>query len=110
NITTTLRAGSGEKFVGWLGSDWVRGILIVILLQSLYFAFGHPGHGWPEVIALVSLGLIVGVPLMTGFATWWEVVAILLGLVLLALEIFVIPGHLLPGLLGIGLVLGGLVL
>jgi membrane-bound serine protease (ClpP class) len=38
------------------------------------------------------------------------VVAILFGLVLLAVEIFVLPGHLLPGILGIALVLGGLVL
>ncbi|MEO6435367.1 MAG: ATP-dependent Clp protease proteolytic subunit [Tepidisphaeraceae bacterium] len=100
----------GEQFIGWLGSGVVRGILIVILLQGLYFAFGHPGHGWPEAIALIALGLLLGVPLLTGYANWLEVVAILLGLVLLAIEIFVIPGFGFAGITGLILVFGGLVL
>jgi membrane-bound serine protease (ClpP class) len=47
---------------------------------------------------------------MTGYAQWWEIVAILIGIGLLALEIFVIPGFGLAGLLGIALILGGLTL
>ena len=109
-IIATYAPGAGEKFIGWLGSAWIRGILIVILLQSLYIAFTHPGHGWIEAIALIALGLLVGVPLLTGFATWWEVVAIFLGLGLLAIEIFVIPGFGFIGILGIILLFGGLVL
>ena len=109
-ILETFAPSAGDTFISLLGSAWLRGILIVVLLQAIYLAFGHPGHGWPEAIAAIALVLLVGVPLLTGYATWWEAIAILMGLVLLAIEIFVLPGHLLPGLLGAILLLGGLVM
>ncbi len=109
-IRQTFEPSAGETAISWLGSAWMRGILIVVLLQAIYLAFSHPGHGWPEAIAATALVLLVGVPLLTGYATWWEAVAILAGLVLLAVEIFVLPGHLLPGLIGVALLLGGLVM
>ena len=50
-------ATPGEMFVGWLGSTPVRGVLVFILLQSLYIIFSHPGHGMAETIAAaVSFG------------------------------------------------------
>lgn len=110
DIRQTLAPSTGEEFIGWLGSPLLRGILIFVLLQAAYIAFSQPGHGWPEAIAAIALILLLGVPLLTGFASWWEVLAIILGLVLLAVEIFVLPGHLLPGILGILLLLGGLVM
>ena len=36
-------------------SDWLRGILISVLLMAIYAAFSHPGHGWFEAIALICL-------------------------------------------------------
>ena len=36
---------------------------------------------------------MLGVPWLTGYAQWWEIVLIFSGLALLAFEIFVIPGH-----------------
>ena len=59
---------------------------------------------------MTTLGILVGVPLLTGFAQWWEILAILIGLGLIALEIFVIPGFGVTGISGIILVLGGLTL
>ncbi len=110
DIRETFAPSPGDLFIGLLGSSWLRGILIVVLLQAIYFSFGHPGHGWPEAAGAIALILLVGVPMLTGYATWWEAVAILLGLGLLAVEIFVLPGHMLPGLVGAILLLGGLVL
>jgi len=93
-----------------LSTPLARGILIVILIQTLYLALAHPGHGIPEVAALLSAALLLGVPLLTGFATWWEIAIIFFGLGLVALEIFVIPGHGVTGLIGLLLFLGGLVM
>src|SRR5439155_20096830 len=83
---------------------------IVILLQAIYFAFGHPGHFWPEALGIATLLLLLGVPLLTGYANWLEVAAILLGLALLAVEVFLTPGHIVPGVLGLILLFGGLVM
>jgi membrane-bound serine protease (ClpP class) len=109
-ISQTLAPRTSEKIVSWLGSPVVRGILIVVLLQAIYFAFGHPGHLWPEAIGIGTLLLLLGIPMMTGFANWLEVIAIILGLVLLALEVFVIPGFGVAGVAGLILLFGGLVM
>ena len=110
SIAQTLAPRTGERVISWLGSPAVRGILIVILLQAIYFAFGHPGHLWPELIGIGTLLLLLGVPMMTGYANWLEVLAIIVGLVLLALEVFVIPGFGVTGIAGLILVFGGLVM
>lgn len=106
----TLSEGFGEKILGWLGSQIVRTILIVVFMQSIYIAFTHPGTGAPEAVAAISLVILLGVPLMTGFAGWLEILAIVLGLALLAVELFVIPGFGVTGIVGIVLLLGGLVM
>jgi membrane-bound serine protease (ClpP class) len=110
NITTTYAPTAGDKLIAWLGSPWVRTILIIVLLQALYFALGHPGHGWPEAITVIMLGILIGVPMLTGYAGWMEALAILIGLALLALELFVIPGFGAAGVIGILLVFGGLIM
>jgi membrane-bound serine protease (ClpP class) len=109
-IVATLTPGAGEKLIGLLSSTIVRSILTTIFMFALYWSFSHPGHGGPEAVALTTLGLLVGVPLLTGYAQWWEILAIVIGLGLIALEIFVIPGFGITGISGIVLLLGGLML
>ncbi len=109
-ILSTLAPSAGEMLVGFLGSNLVRGILLSLFLTLLYISFSHPGHGMPEAGAVVALGLLVGVPLLTGYAQWWEIILILIGIVLIALEIFVIPGFGVTGITGIVLLLLGLAL
>jgi len=109
-IASTFAADGGEKFIGLLASAEVRSILTVFFMLSLFAAFRAPGSGPPEAIAAGSLIILVGVPLLTGYATWFEIAAIILGLVFIALEIFIIPGFGLPGITGIILVVMGLVM
>lgn len=109
-VLMTFEPGFGERMLGLLNSDSVRLILLIAFLVSLYAAMHAPGHGFAEAGAVLSLAILLGVPLMTGYAQWWEIAAILLGIGLLAIELFVIPGFGITGLIGIGLILGGLVL
>ncbi len=109
-IIETLGDTAGDRLVGLLGSPAARSILLIVFIMALSTALHTPGHGAPEAFAAVSLGLLVGVPLLTGYAQWWEIFAILLGMVLLALEIFVIPGFGVAGIGGLILLLGGLVM
>lgn len=110
NILQTFAPGAGEKIVQVLNSSWARGLLLTLFLMSAYAAFSIPGHGAPEAVAVVSLGLLVGMPLLAGYAQWWEIVVIFLGLGLLAFEIFVFPGHFVSAIVGAAMVLGGLIL
>lgn len=110
SIAQTFTPATGEQIIALLSGGLARFILIIVLMQALYIAFGHPGHGWPEAIAVIALVLLLGVPMLTGYANWLEVLAILLGLALLAVEIFVIPGFGVTGIAGLVLIFSGLVL
>lgn len=109
-LVADLTPGFGETFVELLNNPFVRLILLTIFLQSLYISIHAPGHGAAEAVAVVSLGLLVGIPLLTGYAQWWEVAAIFVGLGLCAFEIFVFAGHMVSLIVGTIMVLGGLVL
>ncbi len=87
-----------------------RMVLLALFLTCLYAVFHAPGHGMAKVAAVVCLAAMIGIPLLTGYAQWWEIAAILVGIGLIALEIFVIPGFGITGIAGIVLFLGGLML
>jgi len=109
DIVADFTPGWGEEAVEFLGGAIVRGILIVIFLQCLYIVLHAPGHGVAETCGLIALALMLGVPLLTGYAQWWEILVIFLGLILVSLEI-ALPGHIFPGVTGGILVLFGLVM
>lgn len=98
-----------ENLAGWLGNPIVKGILIVIFLLGLFVEMTHPGTILPGVIAFAALLLILAPPLLIGLANWWTVAAVLAGIVLIALEIFVLPGFGVFGVFGLLLLFGGLV-
>src|SRR6185369_8049836 len=107
-ITQTFNPGAGERIVQLLNSGPARGLLISLFIMSLWAAFSVPGHGAPEAFAVITLGLLVGIPLLTGYATWWEIGIIFAGLALVAFEIFVFPGHFVSAIVGMVMVIGGL--
>ncbi|HSZ55670.1 MAG TPA: ATP-dependent Clp protease proteolytic subunit [Tepidisphaeraceae bacterium] len=109
-LVADLRPGVGEKLVEFLNNTVVRSLLLLIFLQSLYIALSAPGHGAAEAVAVVSLGALIGVPLLTGYAQWWEVAVIFLGLGLVAFELFVFPGHFVSLIVGTLMVLFGLIM
>jgi membrane-bound serine protease (ClpP class) len=109
-IVQTLRPGAGDQLVAFLSSFAVRSLLSAAVLLSIYMFFQAPGSGFAETLGLVSLTLLLGVPLMTGYASWLEVVLVVLGLILLIVEIFLIPGFGFIGITGIVMVLMGLAL
>jgi len=109
-LIADLSPGLGEKLVVFLNNPWIRSLLLMIFLQALYIGLHAPGHGAAEAIAIVSLGLLLGVPLLTGYAQWWEVAVIFIGLGLCAFEIFVFPGHMVSLIVGSIMVVGGLIL
>jgi membrane-bound ClpP family serine protease len=86
-----------------------RGLLIVVFLIALFLELSMPGATIPGIVALLALAGLVLPSLMIGASAWWAIAAILVGLVLIALEIFVFPGFGLPGIAGLLLLLGGLV-
>ncbi len=97
-----------EVFTRWLTSMPVRMFLLIIIFLGIYVEFNTPGVGVPGLVALIALGIFIAAPFLTGLANFWELLAIILGLILIAVELFVIPGFGVAGISGIVLFLVGL--
>jgi len=97
-----------EALAHWLTSVYVRGFLLVVIFLAAYVEFHTPGVGLPGLVALIGLAVFVGAPYLTGLANVWELVIILAGVALIALELFVIPGFGVAGIGGILMILTGL--
>jgi len=99
-----------DKVKGFFSSSIVRSILIMLIIGGIYFELQTPGIGFPLAISILAAVLFF-VPLyIDGLAANWEILIFLLGLVLLALEIFVIPGFGIAGISGILFSVAGLTL
>lgn len=99
-----------DIFIGFLLSPAVSGILIMIIIGGIYFELQTPGVGFPLIAAITAATLYFAPLYLDGLAANWEILVFLAGLVLLALEVFVIPGFGVAGISGIALIITGLTL
>lgn len=97
-----------EVLVGWLTSPIVAGLLMLLGIMGIYIELKTPGIGLPGAVGVICLALLFGGHFLMGMAAWWEIAVFILGLILLALEIFVIPGFGVAGISGILCCLVGL--
>jgi membrane-bound serine protease (ClpP class) len=102
--------GVSEKIISFALNPFISGILILIIIAGIYFEMQHPGLGFAGLAALVALILYLIPYYLNGLAENWEIIAFFLGIVLIAFEIFVIPGFGVAGVSGIVLCIGSLVL
>lgn len=93
---------------GFLTSPILQGILILIIIGGIYFELQTPGIGFPLIAAATAAVLYFAPLYIDGLAANWEILLFIAGLILLALEIFVIPGFGVAGVLGILFIVTGL--
>jgi membrane-bound serine protease (ClpP class) len=97
----TYEPNATEKIIAFFMSPAVSGILLLIILGGIYFEMQAPGIGFP-LFASITAGVLYLTPYyLTGLAENWEIGILLIGFVLLALEIFVIPGFGVAGVSGL---------
>jgi len=99
-----------ERIIGFLVHPVVSGLLIMAIIGGIYFEMQSPGIGFPIGVAILAALLYFAPLYLEGLADHWEVMVFLIGLILIAVEIFVIPGFGVAGISGILLVFIGLVL
>lgn len=99
-----------DKMIGFLINPFISGILIMIIIGGIYFELQTPGVGFPLAAAIVAALLYFAPLYLEGLAEHWEIIVFIAGIILLAIEIFVIPGFGIPGIMGIMLVVAGLTL
>jgi membrane-bound ClpP family serine protease len=101
-----------EDLTDFLQQEYVKYLLATIGITCLFLELKMPGVGLPGVLAALCFVLFFwsGSKEMGGQVMWLAVLLFLLGLVLIGLEIFVLPGFGVCGISGILLVLGSLAL
>ncbi|SDD12095.1 membrane-bound serine protease (ClpP class) [Algoriphagus faecimaris] len=99
-----------EQIISFFLNPAISGVLILIIIGGIYFELQTPGIGFPILASIVATILYFIPYYLNGLAENWEVIVFVLGIILLAVEIFVIPGFGIFGVLGVIFILGGLVL
>ncbi|WP_099292347.1 nodulation protein NfeD [Butyricimonas sp. Marseille-P3923] len=99
-----------DRLIGFLISPIIQGLLIMVIIGGIYFELQTPGVGFPLVAAVTACLLYFAPLYLEGFANYVEIILFVVGLVLLLLEIFVIPGFGVAGILGILCIVGSLAL
>lgn len=99
-----------DNIKGFLMSSVLQGLLIMLIVGGIYFELQTPGIGFPLGVAITAAVLYFAPLYIDGLAANWEILIFIIGLVLVALELFVIPGFGVAGISGIILVILGLTL
>ena len=99
-----------DKLKGTLMGTALRSILIMLIIGGIYYELQQPGIGFPLAVAITAAVLYFAPLYLDGLAAYWEMAVFVIGIVLLLLELFVIPGFGIAGIGGILCVIFGLVL
>ncbi len=120
NTDEQLQAFMGAKELSRANESWseglvrimtslpVRGVIIAIFLIAVFVELITPGTGIGGTVALIAIIALIAPPAMIGLAGWWEIIAIIVGLLLLLIEAFVMPGFGIFGILGVVSLFAGL--
>lgn len=103
---TTIEPSFSEEAVGFLNTPWISTLLIWLIFAGIFMEIKTPGVGLAGGVAVMAMALFFAPHYIEGLAASWEIIAFLVGVVLIGLEIFVIPGFGVAGILGLLLVVG----
>ncbi|MDW7679045.1 MAG: nodulation protein NfeD [bacterium] len=99
-----------EKLVYFLTNPIISSLLLTVGIFGLIFEVRTPGWGIGGTLAVISLSLFFGSHYLVNLAQWTDILLFVVGVSLLLLEAFVIPGFGVAGIAGILLILASFVL
>jgi membrane-bound serine protease (ClpP class) len=106
----TFELPATEQVVAFFINPFISGILILIIIGGLYFELQTPGVGFPLLAAVIALILYLVPHYLTGLAAHWEIVLFFVGVGLIAVEVFILPGFGVAGVAGFVFTLSALIL
>jgi membrane-bound serine protease (ClpP class) len=99
-----------EHLVRFLTHPVLSSILMTVGILGIVMELRTPGFGLPGALGIASLALFFWGHWLVRLAGWEELLLLALGVMLLALEMFVIPGFGIAGVVGIAALVAGLTL
>ena len=97
-----------EKIATWITA--ISPILLIIGIAGIYIEFKTPGFGLPGIVGIVAFAIYFFGGYLAGLSGAGWVFVFVLGLVLVALELFLFPGSLALGVTGAALMFVSLVM
>ena len=107
---TKFELGSAENIISIFLNPIVSSILILLIMGGLYFELQTPGVGFPIIASIIALILYLTPYYLNGVAENWEIVLFFLGIILIIVEVFVIPGFGIFGVSGLIISISSLIL
>lgn len=98
-----------DDIMGFLANAAVRAILVMLILGGIYMEMHTPGLGFAAAVAAVATVLYFLPMFVGGNMPAWVLLCFIAGVVLIALEIFVVPGFGITGTAGIIAIVAALV-
>ena len=99
-----------ERIIRIFLNPFISGILILVIIGGIYFELQTPGVGFPIAASIIAAILYFVPYYLNGLAANWEIIVFFVGITLLLVEVFVIPGFGVAGIGGILLIVGSLML
>ena len=90
-----------DKLIQFLLHPLLQSIFMMMIVGGIFVEIRTPGIGLPLLTAVVGALLYFAPAYMVNLLSNWELLLFIAGLILLAMEIFVIPGFGVCGILGI---------
>ena len=102
----TVLVTVADRFVFFVTSPLISGLLLTLGGLGLFVEIRTPGFGVPGIAGLICLGLFFWGHRLLNISADYAALAFIVGVSLLLIELFVIPGFGIAGIAGIGLMLG----
>jgi membrane-bound serine protease (ClpP class) len=90
-----------DKLIQFLLNPLLQSIFMMMIIGGIFVEIRTPGIGLPLVTAIVGALMYFAPGYIGHLVSYWEVLLFVVGLLLIALEIFVIPGFGVAGISGI---------
>lgn len=104
----TLAPNWAEAVVRFLTSPVLSSLLLALGMLGLFVELRTPAFGIPGLVGLVCLGLFFWSHMLIALVGWEEVALVAVGVILIAVEVFIIPGFGIAGVIGAIALLAGL--
>jgi membrane-bound serine protease (ClpP class) len=105
---TDIEPTGAEKLGTWI--ETISPILLIIGIIGLYIEFKTPGFGLPGIVGITAFAIYFFGGYVAGLSAPGWIVAFILGLALIAVELFLLPGTFVAGIMGAGLILVALIM
>ena len=90
-----------DRLIQFLLNPLLQSIFMMMIIGGIFVEIRTPGIGLPLVTAIVGALLYFAPAYLGDLVSYWEILLFVVGLVLIGVEIFVLPGFGVCGILGI---------